>query len=331
MSPNGVTPEEHELPDIISVDDHVLEPKDLWQEQLPRLPARAWPQGGPREGEALVQGRPLRLRARRRGRRAGATSGSSTTWSCPPGCCTPPAGSPSTSSATSPPSTRTSAPAPTTRRRASPTWTVNHVEAAINYPNIFPRFAGQGFAERADKDLALACLQHLQRLDDRRLVRRRRQGSPDPAHARPAVGPGARGRRGAALRGQGQLRDRVQREPVEARLRRRCTPASGTSLWEACVETDTTVSMHIGSSSSMPTTLRDAPLAVSMSLNAQNAQGSLCRLGVLGHAPALPRPQASPTPRARSAGCRSSSSAWTACGATARGGVERHRRRRASR
>jgi hypothetical protein len=34
--------------------------------------------------------------------------------------------------------------------------------------------------------------------------------------------------------------------------------------------------MHIGSSSSMPTTSDDAPLAVSMSLNSQNAQGSLC-------------------------------------------------------
>ena len=33
----------------------------------------------------------------------------------------------------------------------------NHVEASINYPNTFPRFAGQGFAERADKELALAC------------------------------------------------------------------------------------------------------------------------------------------------------------------------------
>jgi hypothetical protein len=31
---------------------------------------------------------------------------------------------------------------------------VNHVEVAINYPNTFPRFAGQGFAERPDKSLA---------------------------------------------------------------------------------------------------------------------------------------------------------------------------------
>ena len=50
----------------------------------------------------------------------------------------------------------------------------NHVEVAINYPNTFPRFAGQGFAERADKDLALRVPPDLQRLDDRRVVRRRR-------------------------------------------------------------------------------------------------------------------------------------------------------------
>jgi predicted TIM-barrel fold metal-dependent hydrolase len=47
-------------------------------------------------------------------------------------------------------------------------------------------------------------------------------------------------------------------------------------LWQACVETGTSVSMHIGSSSSMPSTSEDAPLATSMSLYAQNAQGSLC-------------------------------------------------------
>ncbi|MEL7208734.1 MAG: amidohydrolase family protein, partial [Actinomycetota bacterium] len=46
-------------------------------------------------------------------------------------------------------------------------------------------------------------------------------------------------------------------------------------LWAACEETETTVSMHIGSSSSMPSTSADAPLATSMSLYAQNAEGSL--------------------------------------------------------
>ena len=32
---NDVTPAEDELPLIISVDDHALEPRDLWQRELP--------------------------------------------------------------------------------------------------------------------------------------------------------------------------------------------------------------------------------------------------------------------------------------------------------
>ena len=38
----GVTPREEDLPDIISVDDHVIEPPDLWQRELP---ASMRPQG----------------------------------------------------------------------------------------------------------------------------------------------------------------------------------------------------------------------------------------------------------------------------------------------
>ena len=57
-------------------------------------------------------------------------------------------------------------------------------------------------------------------------------------------------------------------------------PSLYTGKWDpflaACEETDTTVSMHIGSSSTMPTTSPDAPLATSMALSSQNAQGSLC-------------------------------------------------------
>src|SRR6202023_847167 len=47
-------------------------------------------------------------------------------------------------------------------------------------------------------------------------------------------------------------------------------------LWAARRESEAVVTMHIGCSSSMPPTSDDAPLAVSMALNAQNAQGSLC-------------------------------------------------------
>ena len=35
----------------------------------------------------------------------------------------------------------------------------NHVEASVCFPNTLPRFCGQTFAERIDKDLALLCVQ----------------------------------------------------------------------------------------------------------------------------------------------------------------------------
>ncbi|MBU6330088.1 MAG: hypothetical protein KGR18_09085, partial [Acidobacteria bacterium] len=35
VTPTDVTPEEHELPLMISVDDHVMEPRELWQRELP--------------------------------------------------------------------------------------------------------------------------------------------------------------------------------------------------------------------------------------------------------------------------------------------------------
>ena len=37
--------------------------------------------------------------------------------------------------------------------------TANHVEASICFPNTLPRFCGQTFFERQDKDLALLCVQ----------------------------------------------------------------------------------------------------------------------------------------------------------------------------
>ena len=42
----------------------------------------------------------------------------------------------------------------------------NHVQASLCFPT-FPRFCGQVFAERADKELALACVRAVQRLDGR--------------------------------------------------------------------------------------------------------------------------------------------------------------------
>ena len=100
-------------------------------------------------------------------------------------------------------------------------------------------------------------------------------------------------------------------------------------LWQACVETQTTVSMHIGSSSSMPTTSPDAPLATSMSLYAQNAQASLADWvfsKTLSRFPDLKIAYA----ESQAGWVPSSANAWTASGATA-SAMSTCRRRPASR
>ena len=258
---------------------------------------------------------------------SGATSGSSTTWSCRPACCT-----------------RRSA---GRRGAGQPARGLRGLPARHLRPGGAPRRHGRqprrGVASttrtRSPASPARASPSgptrtsrwppaDLQRLDDRRVVRRRRPRPPDPAHPGPAVGP-ARWRppRSGAARPRAATPSRSRRtRPSSASPR--STAATWDPLWEACSETDTVVTMHIGSSSSMPTTSDDAPLAVSMSLNAQNAAGLAVRLGVLRHAGALPEAQSSPTPRARSAGCRSCSSGWTASGTRTSAGSSWPSRRR---
>src|SRR5690349_7581428 len=151
----------------------------------------------------------------------------------------------------------------------------NHVAASLNYPNSFPRFAGQGFAERSDKDLALACLQLYNDWMIDEWCGGEGRGRLIPLTLVPpwdAELAAAEVRRCAA---KGSYAIAFTENPAKLGF-----PSLYTGvwdpLWEACSESDTVVSMHIGSSSSMPTTSDDAPLATSMALNAQNAQGSVC-------------------------------------------------------
>src|SRR3954465_6025186 len=71
-------------------------------------------------------------------------------------------------------------------------------------------------------------------------------------------------------------------------------PSIHSGVWDpffqACADTNTTVCMHIGSSSRMPATSPDAPVAVAASLSFNNAMASLCDFlfsGVLVRFPTL--------------------------------------------
>jgi predicted TIM-barrel fold metal-dependent hydrolase len=270
---SDVTPQEHELPEIISVDDHVMEPKTLWQEQLPA----SLRDRGPRVSREKVK---LEFAGGHYGFERNVEDGDwCDVWlfedlAVPTGLLHGPAGIPKKQQRNVPAVYEDLRPGTYDQAARLEDMTLNHVQAAINYPNIFPRFAGQGFAERDDKKLALTCLRIYNdwMIDDwcggagrGRLIPLTLIPLWDPQLAAEEV------RRCAA---KGSYAIAFSENPSKLGFP---TLYSGEwdVLWQACEETETTVSMHIGSSSSMPTTSPDAPLATSMSLYAHNAQASL--------------------------------------------------------
>jgi len=270
----SVTPNEEDLPLIISVDDHVLEPKDLWQRELPA----SMRDRGPRTSREKVK---LIFEGGHYGFERDAEDGD---WCdlwlfddlvVPTGFLHAPAGTPRSEQRNVPAVYEDFRPGAYDQAARLADMDTNHVEAAINFPNIFPRFAGQGFLERDDKELSLTCLRIYNdwMIDEwsagagyGRLIPLTLVPLWDPELAAEEV------RRCAA---KGSHAIAFTENPAALGLPSLYTGAWD-PLWAACEETETTVSMHIGSSSKMPSTAPDAPLATSMSLYAQNAQGSLC-------------------------------------------------------
>ena len=269
-----VTPTEAELPLIISVDDHVLEPRDLWQQELPADVRDRGPKVSRERVRLVFEGGHYGFE------RDDEHGQWCDVWQfedlvMPTGLLHAPAGIPRKEQRNIPAVYEDFREGTYDQTARLADMTENHVEAAINFPNIFPRFAGQGFAERSDKGLALTCLRIYNdwMIDDwcagaahGRLVPLTLVPLWDPVLAAEEV------RRCAA---KGSYAIAFSENPSALGF---ASMYSGDwdVLWKTCEETDATVSMHIGSSSKMPSTSPDAPLATSMALYAQNAQGSLC-------------------------------------------------------
>jgi len=262
-----------EMPWIISVDDHVMEPRDLWQQELP-------PSLRDRGPKVVRENVKLTFKGGDYGFERNAPDGDPCdVWVfddlvMPTGRLHAPAGMDKSVVVNVPAIYEDFRPGTYDRDERLKDMDINRVEAAVNFPNIFPRFCGQGFAEREDKELALASLRIYNdwMIDDwcggagkGRLIPLTLIPLWDPQLAAEEV------RRCAA---KGSHAIAFSENPSKLGFG---TIHSGEwdPLWQACDETDTTITMHIGSSSSMPTTSPDAPLAVSMSLSAINAQGSL--------------------------------------------------------
>ena len=264
-----------EIPKIISVDDHVIEPADVWQDRLPEK----YLDVGPRVEQAplgemnFIGGEVLlRSRATRAGR---ATGGSTRTRR----------------------SRRRACRAAVGFDRDEVKVTAHHLRGdapGLLRPEGPPRGHGRqprrGVAVLPDASRASAA---------RRSWRRRTRSSPTSAckayndwmvdewcggsdgrliplpiiQLWDAELAAAEVRRNADRGGARRVLHRdpaVPRPAVDPRHRRYWDP-----FFEACAETDTVVCMHIGSSSKMPSTSADAPPAVGSTLTFVNAAMSL--------------------------------------------------------
>jgi len=151
---------------------------------------------------------------------------------------------------------------------------VNHIEASLCFPT-FPRFCGQTFSEAEDKELALLCVK---------------------AYNDYQVEEWCAGTGGRLVPltivplWDAHLAAEEVRRNADRGVRAVCfseIPAylglpsihDADNYWDpffaACDETSTVVNMHIGSSSKMPSTSSDAPAAVGSSLTHINAELSM--------------------------------------------------------
>ena len=153
----------------------------------------------------------------------------------------------------------------------------NHVDISICFPNVLPRFCGQAFLERDDKELALLCVQAYNdwMIDEwcagdakSRLI---------PLTLIPLWDPVAAAAEVRRCAEKGSFAVAFSENPYPLGL-----PSihDKDRFWDpffrACEETETIVNMHIGSSSKMPTTSPDAPFSVSSTITFSNAMGSMC-------------------------------------------------------
>jgi predicted TIM-barrel fold metal-dependent hydrolase len=149
------------------------------------------------------------------------------------------------------------------------------LDASMCFPNVF-RFAGQTFSERADKTLALLCIQAYNdwMIDD--------WGGGDgkghllPVTVVPLWDPVLAANEVFRCASKGSFNLSFPENPAPLGFCSLYTPHNyWEPLFKACEETETVLSMHIGSSSRSAHATPEAPYIVSSTQTFVNSQGSL--------------------------------------------------------
>ena len=152
----------------------------------------------------------------------------------------------------------------------------NHVDAAICFPNTIPRFCGQAFLEREDKELAGLCVQAYNDWMIDEWCGGEAAGKLLPLTMLPLWDPAAAAAEIRRCADKGSHAITFPENPFPLGLPSIHDPSHHWDpVYRACEDTETVLCMHIGSSSRMPSTSPDAPFIVSSVLTFQNAMGSL--------------------------------------------------------
>ena len=149
----------------------------------------------------------------------------------------------------------------------------NHVEASICFPT-FPRFCGQTFLEREDKELAELCVYAYNDFMIDEWCAGAGAGKLIPQTIIPLWDADLAAAEVRRCADKGSHAVTFSEIPPYLGL-----PSIHSGYWDpffaACAETETVINMHILSSSKNRITSLDAPLLVPLALTAQNAEASL--------------------------------------------------------
>jgi predicted TIM-barrel fold metal-dependent hydrolase len=153
----------------------------------------------------------------------------------------------------------------------------NFVDAALCFPNTLPRFCGQTFFEQPDRELGLLCVQAYNDWLIDEWGGGAGRGRLLPVTLVPLWDADLAAEEVRRCAAKGSHAVTFPENPFPLGLP---SVHDADRFWDpffvACEETETVVCMHIGSSSRMPSTSPDAPFIISSTLTFQNAMGSLC-------------------------------------------------------
>ncbi len=252
-----------ELPRIISVDDHVLEPRDLWERYLPASLRDLGPHLVARKGRfgSGVRGGWERTDD---GEWADIWEFGAYEMAIIPGFAAAGMDQDWLGDHWAPMTYEQMRPGAYEQGARLADLDDNWTEASLAFPT-FPRFCGQTFLENPDRALGLACVRAYNDWMIDEWCAGAGHGRLIPLTLIPLWDPALAAAEVRRCADKGSFAVAFSENPAKLRL-----PSIHTDHWDpffaACEETDTVVNLHIGSSSTFPMTSPDAPRAVSLAL-----------------------------------------------------------------